>query len=222
MASNYPTSLDGTTQLPRPAGTNLLADANYDHAADHTTISQAVIAVETKLGLNAGSAANNQLLIGVGAGSSTWGTVWTGGSIVNPNISGGTHNNGVFGSPTLQQGTLLEPFIDTHSIGSAAYQGTNSSTTTLDLGTAQRLLVNLPATAGSITLAVSNVVSNRPFIVELLQGTSGLGTVNWFTTIRWAGSVAPSQTFLPSRKDTFGFMPTSTSTFDGYIVGINL
>ena len=68
----------------------------------------------------------------------------------------------------------------------------------------------------------SGVAENHPFILEILQGTAGLGTIGWFTTIRWAGSVAPTQTLTASRKDTFGFIPTSGTTFDGYIVGQNL
>jgi hypothetical protein len=138
-------------------------------------------------------------------------------------IQGGTANNQVIGSPALTGGTLTAYKSTMHTIGSAVITGTAGSTHNLDLSTASRFLVNFPNSAGSIGLTVSNVTANQPFIVELLQGTAGNGTVgSWFSTIRWAGSTSPTLTSDASRKDTFGFIATSTNTFDGYIVGQNV
>ena len=69
----YPTTIDapgGTAAT----GTTLLA--NVDHALDHRTLGSAVIAIENKLGVGSGSASANQILVGSGAGTATWGTTW--------------------------------------------------------------------------------------------------------------------------------------------------
>lgn len=54
MSVNFPTSLDTTTNLPNPAGTDILGNANpnLDHAYQHDTINAIVLAIEAKLGIN--------------------------------------------------------------------------------------------------------------------------------------------------------------------------
>lgn len=51
---NFPTSLDTSSNLPNPAGTDLLdnANPNLDHDYQHTTVNEAVIAIEEKLGID--------------------------------------------------------------------------------------------------------------------------------------------------------------------------
>lgn len=224
----FPSTILGNTN---PAGTSLLTSP--DHAAQHSTVNSDLTAVEQKLGLGAGTpTTTNKLLVATGNGTAVWGgtvnALTLGTPVIGtPAITGGTStntviNSGTLGTPSVTGGTLTAPLIVTRTIGSAAYSGTVSGTTTLNLANATRHLVNMPNSAGAVTLALSNVSANQPFIVEILQGTAGLGTITWFSTIRWAGSAAPSQTLTASRKDTFGFMPTGTATFDGYIVGQNV
>ena len=56
MASNYPTSLDSATQQPSPGATTDLDASGYEHHIVHTNASEALIALETKLGIGASAA----------------------------------------------------------------------------------------------------------------------------------------------------------------------
>lgn len=231
MATNFPSSLDTSTTLPQPSGTSLLTSP--DHAGGHTSLSQAAIAIEQKLGIGAGTpTTTNKLLVATGNGQSGWsGTVnnivigtsqMTGGTLTGGLVSGGTANNQVIGTPAITGGTQTAVTSVTRYIGSAVYSGTVSGTTTLNLSLATRHLINMPNSAGAVTLALSNVTVNQPFIVEALRGTAGLGTIVWFAGITWLnnGTSAPTQGTTASRKDSFGFIPTGTAAFDGYIVGL--
>jgi hypothetical protein len=236
----YPNSIDSFTN---PAGTSTLVSP--DHALQHTNTNTAITAIETVLGTTAGTgvlknfAAGNfparinvsnvlQQAIQGTINTSVLGTpAITGGTLGTATITGGTIassviNNATLGSPAITGGTQTLPNIVTRTIGSAVYTGTVSTTQTLNLASATRHLVNMANSAGSVTLALSNVTANEPFVVEIKQGTAGLGTINWFSGISWSGSVSPTQTLTASRKDTFGFIATSGTSFDGYIVGQNL
>lgn len=90
----YPATIDAPPGTAAQ-GTTLLSV--IDHALDHRTLGSAVISIETKVGVNSGSAANNQILVGVGAGSSTWGTTWNGANLGTPTL----------GSPII--GTVTVP-----------------------------------------------------------------------------------------------------------------
>lgn len=231
MATTYPTTIQTFTN---PTGTSTLD--NPDHATQHANENDTLVAIQNTLGTTAGTALFTAFSASdkpAKKNNETFGTpTITGGTINNavlgtPSITGGTMsnsviNNATIGTPALTGGTLTLPQIKTHTLGSAVYTGTVSTTQTIDLSAATRHLVNMANSAGSVTLAVSNVTPNQPFVVEILQGTAGNGTINWFSTIRWAGSATPTQTLTASRKDTFGFIPTGASTFDGYIVGQNL
>lgn len=223
----YPGAISSFTN---PNGTSLLTSP--DHAALHTSINNDVTAIENVLGTNSGTSVLKNFISGnfparINSSNVPQQLLSNGtfnNSVVGtPNITGGTitngnFNNGTIGTPSIQQGTLLEPFIDTHSLGSAAWLGTVSGTTTLDLGTAQRLLFKFPNSAGSITLAVTNVVVNRPFMVEVLQGTAGLGTIGWMAGVNWMGPVGTVGT-AANNRDLYGFMPIGTATFIGLTMG---
>lgn len=218
----YPTTQDSFTA---PAGTSLLTSP--DHASLHATAGSAIVALEQKVGLGAGTpTATNKLLVASGNGTAVWGgtvnALTLGTPVIGtPAITGGSMNNATVGTPAITGGTQTAVLSVTRTIGSAVYSGTVSGTTTLNLSTATRHLVNMPNSAGAVTLAVSNVSANQPFLVEVVQGTAGNGTITWFSTISWlnSGTSAPTQGTTPSRKSTYGFMPTSTNTFDGYLLG---
>ena len=242
----YPSSLD---TFGTPAGTSTLS--NPDHALEHRTLGSAVGTLEQVLGTTGGTAVLKNFSAGkfavydnggtlnnaiVGTPRITGGTASSflmgtsrmqGGTVANAivgtsTVQGGTVANAVVGTSSIVGGTAQAYQSKTHTLGSVAVSGTVSTTQNFDLSAASRFLLNMPNSAGSITLTVSNVTANQPFLIEIMQGTAGLGTINWFSTIRWAGSAAPTQTLTGSRKDTFGFIATGTNTFDGYIVGQNL
>ena len=75
MASNYPTSLDTATQQPAPGATTDLAASGYEHHLVHTNHSDAIIELETKVGIgsaNAASASANTILTHTGSGTTAW------------------------------------------------------------------------------------------------------------------------------------------------------
>lgn len=74
MATNYPASLDTSTQQPSPLSTTEMDDAGFEHDAVHTNHSGAIIALETKVGIGSSSAVADSVLAGTGAGTSAWTT----------------------------------------------------------------------------------------------------------------------------------------------------
>ena len=100
-----------------------------------------------------------------------------------------------------------------------AYAPGGAGTTTIDVTAARINLVTMPA--ATQTLAISNAVVGRCFIIEIANVTSQ-GALTWFSTIKWAGGTAPTLTGVNGKKDSFGFRCTSTGNYDGYVIGQNL
>lgn len=96
---------------------------------------------------------------------------------------------------------------------------TDGATVTFNLDNGKVHQVTL---AGNRTLAISNEKVGQTFIIKLIQDGTGSRTVTWFTTINWAGDVAPVLTTTASKWDVFGFLCTATDTYDGFIIGQNL
>lgn len=209
-----------------PSGTSLLTSP--DHAAQHSTVNSDLTAVEQKIGLGAGTPTlSNKLLVASGDGTAIWsgtaGTVvFNNSTFGTPSITGGTVASALIGTSQMTGGTQTAITSVTRYIGSAVYSGTVSGTSTLNLALATRHLVNMPNSAGAVTLALSNVTANQPFLVEVLRGTAGLGTITWWSGLTWInnGTTPPTQGTTASRKDSFGFMPTSGTSTDGYVLGL--
>lgn len=100
-----------------------------------------------------------------------------------------------------------------------AYTPAGAGTTTINLTTGNIHTVTMPA--ATQTLAISNEVAGQCFIININNVTSQ-GALTWFTTIRWAGGVAPVLTGTNGKRDVFGFIVTGTDTYDGFIVGQNI
>lgn len=96
---------------------------------------------------------------------------------------------------------------------------TDGSTITFDLDSSNTHSVTL---GGNRTLALSNVSVGQKFIIRLTQDGTGSRTVTFFSTIKWAGGVAPTLTTTANKTDVFGFICTSAGNFDGFVVGYNL
>ena len=78
MATQYPTTLDTATQQPSPLATTEMDDSGFEHDVVHTNHSGAIIALETKLGVGATTAAGastNQVLVKQGDGDTEWAAV---------------------------------------------------------------------------------------------------------------------------------------------------
>lgn len=100
------------------------------------------------------------------------------------------------------------------------YTPSAAGTATLDLSKGNIHHITMPA--GNITIALSNGTAGQCFIIRILQDAGGSRTVTWFTTIRWAGGVAPTLTTTASKADTLGFEITGLNTYDGFVVGQNI
>lgn len=105
----------------------------------------------------------------------------------------------------------------------ATYQdivtATDGATITFDVsdGNTQNVVM-----AGNRTLAISNAKVGQWFVLRLVQDGTGTRVPTWFTTIKWAGGVAPTLTTTINKADTFLFLVTSSGNYDGYIVGQNV
>ncbi len=111
----YPSSIDAP-DVTMQGGSFL---ATNDHALNHRVLGSAVIATENKLGIGAGSAAANKILVGSGAGTSAWGQTWNGGT-----LGTATLNNGVVGTPAITGGTGNAMVLGTPTIGTVTVPGT--------------------------------------------------------------------------------------------------
>lgn len=177
---SFPTNTDSFTVV---SGTTLLSTG---HASLHNEVGSAVIALEQKIGVGAGSPTLNRILKGSGNGTSVWGTTLdnftfgtpstTGGTMITPLISGGTVNNPVIGTPAITGGTYNSGVFGTPTIlgGSIAVSGT---TVALTIG------AGLVPTAGSVadaaggTLTVNAQTSNVFFSVQgTAAGNRTIGT----------------------------------------------
>jgi hypothetical protein len=84
MATNFPGSLDTSTQQPSPSSSTEMDDSGYEHDVVHTNHSGAIIALETKFGTgasNAASASDGHVLTADGSGGSAWEAAAGGASI---------------------------------------------------------------------------------------------------------------------------------------------
>lgn len=77
MATNYPGSLDTSTEQPSPTASTEMDDAGFEHDVVHTNHSGAIIALETKLGTGDSNATSGAVLVGTGSGTSAWDTTPT-------------------------------------------------------------------------------------------------------------------------------------------------
>ena len=97
-----------------------------------------------------------------------------------------------------------------------------SQTVTIDCSKGNMHTVVGNASGTAITFAITGDTHSQPFIISILQGSGTVSTIAaWFSTVRWAGGVAPTLTATLNKRDTFGFIRTGTNTYDGFIIGQN-
>lgn len=77
MATNYPGSLDTSTQQPSPSASTEMDDSGFEHDVVHANHSGAIIALETKVGTGDSNAVASSVLAGTGSGTSAWTTAPT-------------------------------------------------------------------------------------------------------------------------------------------------
>jgi hypothetical protein len=173
---SFPSSIDAPDTTMQ--GTTLFT--GDDHSLQHRTVATGLIAVENKLGLGVGSATLNQILVGSGAGTATWGTTVNNLNLGTPSITGGsltgTLANGFYGTPTINNSTL-----GTFTAGGIYSNGTISGLGTINWLNGDRQSYTLSA-AG--TLAFTNPTKGQILTTEILQNSTG-GYVLTFPTMKW-------------------------------------
>mgnify|MGYP001438889492 CR=1 FL=1 len=89
MATQYPTTLDTSTQQPSPLATTEMDDSGFEHDVVHTNHSGAILALETKLGIGASTATVGTVMMGAAsAGTTAWTTVAEGNIILSNQVFG--------------------------------------------------------------------------------------------------------------------------------------
>lgn len=129
---------------------------------------------------------------------------------------------GVTASQTLTNKTLTTPVLTKPTINGSIQGLTTDSdgaTVTFDLAASN---IHTVVLGGNRVLALSNASVGQAFVLRLTQDGTGSRTVTWFSTIKWAGGVAPTLTTTINKTDVFGFICTSANNYDGFIVGMAL
>lgn len=134
---------------------------------------------------------------------------------------------GVATATSLQANTLTATTNNSINLRSGSYNTIQSytpaagATATIDLSLGNIHHILHPST-GTITLATSNGTTGQVFMARITQSAVGSGTVAWFTTIKWAGGVAPTLTTTGTKADSFGFEITALNAYDGFVIGQNI
>jgi len=118
----------------------------------------------------------------------------------------------IAGKKTIDEGAIVH--------APKTYTPAGAATATLDLALGNNHEIQMPA--GNITIAISNETNGQYFTIDITQDDPGSRTVTWFSTIKWAGGVAPTLTTTADKRDSFGFKVTGADTYDGFVIGANI
>lgn len=221
---NYPSSLDGTAQLPTTnSGTNTLSNpTNIDHTLQTNNINQLGTAIEAVLGTTNGTSvlmnfAAGQFPVRNTGGGATGTLVQTlvGGTFNTPGFSGqgtnaGTIANGVYGSATYQGGTALGFTIGT-PIASGIFSNGNigTGTTTITWTNGDRQCGTMTANG---TLKFAGTATGQILTLVIYQNATG-GFTLAFPTMKWPGTTAGTIGTAASSIHTITIMCDQNSNF---------
>ena len=218
MATNYPGSLDTSTQQPSPSASTEMDDSGFEHDAVHTNHSGAIIALETKVGTGDSNAVANSVLAGTGSGTSGWTTTPT---VVDLTATGNVDITGtlaVDGIVTLGDeikggsGSAADPVFTFASDGDTGMYSAGTNALGFTTGGTSRLVIqsdgDLEAT-GNITLDGDLTgTSNTNFFVKNDSGEEILfqesGNALYFKTNgTYRGYFTSGGDFVPYADNTY-------------------
>lgn len=220
MATTYP----GTIQtFTNPAGTNTLDSP--DHASQHTTENDTVLAIQNTLGTTAGSA----LFTAYGAAdkpakknSETLGSV---------TINGGTINSVTLGTPIANNinssgTTAFTTFGAGILVGEVTLSDSAGGTITPNAAAGNMFTLVYGTTAGNRTIALPANISGPAWVgLRVKQNAASTGTVLWATNYKFSGGTANAYALgtTASAWNYFAFRYNSAGTTmdeQGQIVNI--
>lgn len=162
-ATNYPGALDTSTELYDVEDDGTVQDEHHD------ALAQAVIAIETKLGIDASTPADNKALIGTAAGNSEWGTI---------DVPTGGTGAATFTDGGILIGNAAGAFV---ALGVAA-----NGQIPIGDGTTDPQLANITETGDALTItntAASIDLAAHANVEALADGTVAQSIVAWPTSI---------------------------------------
>lgn len=204
MATNYPTSLDTSANLPNPTGTSF--QNNPDHGQQHANANDAIKALEAKLGIgNTAPSSTGLLLVPTGPGTTAWSqltsaqlaatlTDETGtGSAVFSNtptlvtpkvdtINENTLNNGVtVGGVNLKAGLVSLtgiPVLDATKLSTSAITlGYVQITTVYAHTTNNNVATQIPGLSLTVTIPSGGRRIRVTFYTDSINSTSGINVI---------------------------------------------
>ena len=174
MATNYPTSLDTSTQQPSPGSTTDLDASGYEHDVVHTNHSGALIQLETKLGIGASAASgasDGHVMTRQADGSTAWEAIpaQTPTVITVADTTDTSCSVALFESATGD----LAPKTD----GGATYNaGTGTLTATAFAGALTgNVTGNCSGTSATVTGAAQSAITSVGALTGLTIGSDGNG-----------------------------------------------
>ena len=235
--SNYPTSLDTTADLPDDiTDTTMMNDP--DHASITNTVNDAVIALETKVGIDASTPVANTVLRGTGTGTTSFEQVDLAtdvtGNLPVTNLDSGTgassttfwNGSGAWSTPigtTYTAGTGLSLSGTVFSLTtpvSIADGGTGETTQQTALNTLAGAVTSAEFLRGNGTDVVMSAIQASD-VPTLNQNTTGTASnVTGIVAIANGGTGSSTQNFVDlTTSQTIAGTKTFSSTIDGSISG---
>ncbi len=212
-SSNYPTSLDTSSNQVTPSATTDLDASNYEHDQVHGAASTALIALEAKLGISASpaaSASTNAVLTHTGTGTTAWSN-----TITSPTIAGATLSGAVVGADQIMSAVTHKDYAET-----CAENAASGAAATIDLNNGNVHHVQLTA---NCTFTFSNPVAtgdSSSFTLILEQDGTGSRTATWPASVKWAAATAPTLTTTADKFDVLAFTTVDGGTrWFGFVAG---
>ena len=203
MATNFPGSLDTSSEQPSPSSTTDMDATGYEHDVVHANHSGAIIALETKLGTTDSNAATGAVLIGTGSGTSAWDTTPTLG-----------------GDLTMADNQIITAKMKDYSETVNVIGGTGGGTQDIDLTLGNVVTATVDTSANTFTFSNPSA-SGSACSFTLILTNGGSQTVNWPGGVDWAGGSAPTLTTAGVDILTFTTVDAGTIWY-GFAAGLDM
>ena len=201
MATNFPGSLDTSSQQPSPSSTTDMDATGFEHDVVHTNHSGAIIAIETKLGTTDSNATTGAVLIGTGSGTSAWDTT--------PALGGDL---------TMGDNQIITAKMKDYSETVNVIGGTGGGTQDIDLTLGNVITATVDTSTNTFTFSNPSA-SGSACSFTLILTNGGSQTVNWPGAVDWAGGSAPTLTTTGVDVLTFTTVDAGTIWY-GFAAGL--